>query len=76
MMAVFELVVLAAAVFAAITLLSFAVLVAVEAAQAARQRGRVAREVQLAEWQLRQLSRAAMWQMLVEARRSQGGPER
>jgi type II secretory pathway pseudopilin PulG len=38
-----------------------------------RERRRIAHEVQLAEWQLRQISRAAMRAMLDEARRSQGG---
>lgn len=40
---------------------------------AEQERLRVAQEVQLADWQLRQMSRAAMRQLLDEARRSQGG---
>lgn len=41
---------------------------------AERERLRIAQEVRLADWQLRQMSRAAMRQMLDEARRSQAGP--
>ena len=39
--------------------------------RAEAERYRIAQEVQLAEWQLRQISRAAMRQMLDEARRAQ-----
>ena len=38
---------------------------------AARERRRIARESQLADWQLRLLTRAAMKRMLDEARRHQ-----
>lgn len=38
---------------------------------AERERCRIAQEVQLADWQLRQMSRAAMRAMLDEARRGQ-----
>lgn len=40
---------------------------------AERERFRIGQEVQLAEWQLRQMSRVAMRAMLDEARRGQGG---
>lgn len=40
---------------------------------AKRERLRVAHELRLAAWHLQQLSRAAMRQMLDEARRSQAG---
>lgn len=40
---------------------------------AKRERLRVAHELRLADWHLQQLSRAAMRQMLDEARRSQAG---
>lgn len=41
---------------------------------AGRKRLRVDQEVRLADWQLRQMSRAAMRRMLDEARRHQAGP--
>lgn len=40
--------------------------------RAEAERLRIAQEVQLADWQLKQLSRAATRQMLDEARRSSG----
>jgi len=40
----------------------------------AQERRRIAYEVHCADWELRQLSRAAMQAMLDEARRAQGGP--
>ncbi|MBA3617997.1 MAG: hypothetical protein H0W56_00065 [Acidothermales bacterium] len=39
--------------------------------RAEAERFRIAQEVQLADWRLKQLSRAAMRQMLDEARRAQ-----
>ena len=39
--------------------------------RAEEERFRIAQEVQLADWQLKQMSRAAMRQMLDEARRAQ-----
>jgi len=41
---------------------------------AEQERLRVAQEVRLADWQLKQMSRTAMRQMLDEARRTQAGP--
>lgn len=41
---------------------------------AEQERQLVAQEVRLADWQLKQMSRTAMRQMLAEARRSQAGP--
>jgi len=38
-----------------------------------QERLRISREVQLASWQLKQISRVAMQQMLDEARRTQAG---